>query len=141
MITEQTNGHKCTSFSSFVVCCLWGFFLLPCVPGIVAFIAKNMEPLICFLFLLSWFEPLKLGIYKKLRSEPICRHEFVIPRVLLWFPATDLNYRSVFPACVLYFIRVMIPGTLCSLADSILVINCKNPMPKNFYTSEPRVSL
>ncbi len=56
-----------------------------------------------FLFLLSLFEPLQLGIFKKkLRPKPICQHAFVFPGVFSWFPAH-----------IYYFIRVTIPGTLC----------------------------
>jgi len=82
------------------------------------------------LFLLSLFVPLKLGIYKKLRPEPFCRHAFVIPGVLSWFPATDLNSRSVFPACVFILHKghdpwhtLDITGLICALKWPILLKN------------------
>ncbi len=76
---------------------------LPCVPGIVAFIPKNIEPLIFFSSYslcpnhFSWEFTKKIKAWAHL---PACihvsRHAFVIPGARF------------------YFIRVTIPGTLCS---------------------------
>ncbi len=43
--------------------------LIPCVPWIVAFIPKNIEPLIFYLFLLSLFEPPMLRIHQKFKAQ------------------------------------------------------------------------
>ncbi len=95
-------------------------YCLPCVPGIVALIPKNIEPLIIFLFLLSLYEPLKLGIYQKIK-----------PR------AHFSGVLSFFPACFrvrfFYFIRVTFLGTLCIINMKKLLFRPMNFMLYNWY--------
>ncbi len=78
--------------------------LILCVPGIVAFIPKNIEPLFFFSSYSLCLNRLSWEFTKKLRPEPICWRAFV-------FPACFCDSRHAF----FYFIRVTIPGTLCRI--------------------------
>ncbi len=72
------------------------FNFVPCVPGIVAFINKEIKPRILFSSFSLCSIRLSWEFTKKLRLKPICRQVFVFPGVLF------------------YFIRATIPSILCN---------------------------
>ncbi len=87
-------------------------FVRPCVPGIVAFIAKNIEPLIFFSSYSLCSNHLNWEFTKNQGPSPFAGMH-------LWFPACFRDSRPqtlTLGLCsrraFLYFIRVTIPGTL-----------------------------
>ncbi len=96
------------------------------MPGIVAFIHKHIEPLIFFSSFSLCSNHLSWEFIKNLRPEPICWHAFLFPGMhfsLCRFAGVLL----CFPACIFYFVRATIPGTLCRMTYRINVL-VSNPV-------------
>ncbi len=91
----------------------------------MAFIDKHIEPLF-FLFFLSLFEPLKLGIYQKFKAPA---H---LPLYILFSPACIFHFAVVplcFPAFIFYWSRVNLFTLNCLRYPLRAMVKIYPPIP------------